>query len=141
MRSRQSGNYENAMILRYLFPAVDFGTGSNITHLIPVPKLKSRGLAGRVQAIEIQRVTEDFAGSSSDAGVRVGDGSDDDKYFDTGLVLDETVDIGEVLHIEHDEAGGGEDIERGRSSVTLTAVANAGTPTGIADVCPIIAWW
>lgn len=142
MRSRQfAGSYAAAMILRYTYPAVDFGGGVNVTHLIPVPKLRNRGLAGRVQAVEIARVTEDFAGSSSDAGVRVGDGSDDDKYFDTGLVLDETADIGEVLHLEHDGAGGGEDIERGRSSVTMTCVANAGTPTGIADVCPIIAWW
>ncbi len=141
MRSRQHGNYENAMILRYTYPAVDFGGGSNVTHLIPVPTLKSRGLAGRVQAIEIARVTEDFAGSTSDAGVRIGDGADDDKYFDTGLVLNESVDVGEVLHLEHDDAGGGEDIERGRSSVTMTCVASVGTPTGIADVCPIIAWW
>lgn len=141
MKSRHFGAYENAMILRYSFHQIDFGTGSNITHLIPVPTLKGRGLAGRVLAVEILRVTEDFAGSSSDAGVRVGDGSDDDKYFDTGLVLNESVDIGEVLHLEHDEASTHNDIEKGRSSVTATFVANAGTPTGIADVGFIIAWW
>lgn len=141
MESRHFQGYDNPMILRYKYAAIDFGGGSNVTRLIPVPKLKNRGLAGRVLAIEIEEVTEDFAGSSSDAGVRIGDGSDDDKYFDTGLVLDETVDIGEVLHLDHDDASTREDIERGRSSVTMTCVANAGTPTGIAAVCPIIAWW
>lgn len=141
MESRHSGGYEDAMILRYHHNQIDFGGGANVTRLIPVPKLKSRGMAGRVLAVEIVNVTEDFAGSSQDGGVRIGDGSDDDKYFDTGLVLDETVDIGEVLHLDHDNASTREDIERGRSSVTMTCIQTTGTPTGIADVCPIIAWW
>lgn len=139
MKNRHFGSYDRAMILPYLFPLIDFGTGSNITRLVPVPTLKGRGLAGRVLACEISKVVEDFAGSSTDSAVRVGDGSDDDKYFDTGLVLDETVDVGEVLHLEDD--GFGVDIETGRSSVTVTFVANAGTPTGQADVTLIIAWW
>jgi hypothetical protein len=141
MRSRHFGGYENAMIRAYTFPATNFGGDANVTQLIPVPKLKGRGLAGRVLSAELMRVTEDFTGDVSDAGVRVGDGSDDDKYFDSGLVLTETVDVAEVLELEHDEAGGGEDIERGRDSVTVTAVAGATTETGIADLTVVIAWW
>jgi hypothetical protein len=86
-------------------------------------------------------VSEDFTGDVSDAGIRVGDGSDDDRYFDTGLVLTETVDVGEVLELEHDEASVAEDIERGRSSVTVTCIAGATTETGIADVMLLTAWW
>lgn len=139
MRSRHFGAYDNAMVLPYLFRTIDFGTGTNITRLVPVPTLRGRGLPGKVLACEISAVTEDFAGSSSDAAVRVGDGSDDDKYFDTGLVLDETVDVGEVLHLEDD--GAAVDIEAGRSSLTVTFVANLGTPTGQSDVTLIIAWF
>jgi len=142
MRSRHFGGYENAMVIPFVLPAVNFGGDVNITHLLPVPKLKARGLAGRVLSAMILRVTEDFTGDVSDAGVRVGDGSDDDRYFDTGLaILVETVDVGEVLEIEHDEAGGGEDIERGRSSITVTCIAGATTETGIADVMLLTAWW
>jgi hypothetical protein len=136
------GGYENPYHLSYQLPAVNFGGDANVVHLLPVPKLRGRGLAGRILSIFILRVTEDFTGDVSDAGVRVGDGSDDDRYFDTGLTrLTETVDIGEVLEIEHDEAGGGEDIERGRSSVTVTCIAGATTETGIADVQLLTAWW
>lgn len=142
MRTRHFGGYSQAMILPFVFPAVNFGGDANITHLIPVPKLRGRGLAGRVLSVLIYRVSEDFTGDVSDAGVRVGDGSDDDRYFDTGLAsLDETVDVGEVKEIEHDEAGGGEDIEAGRSSITVTCIAGATTETGIADVMVLVAWW
>jgi hypothetical protein len=141
MRTRHFGGYSQAMILPYNLPAVNFGGDANVTHLLPVPKLRARGLAGRVLSIMILRVSEDFTGDVSDAGVRVGDGSDDDKYFDTGLVLTESVDVGEVLELEHDGAGGGEDIEAGRDSVTVTCIAGSTTETGIADVMLITAWW
>jgi hypothetical protein len=142
MRSRHFGGYENAMILPFVFPAVNFGADANTTHLLPVPKLRGVGLGGRVLSIMIMRVTEDFTGDVSDSGVRVGDGSDDDKYFDTGLTtLTESVDVGEVLEIEHDEASEAEDIESGRSSVTVTCIAGTTTETGIADVMVLTAWW
>jgi hypothetical protein len=144
MESRHFGSYDRPLIRAYTFPQVDFGGAGNVTHLIPVPKLgpaigAKRGLQGRVLSVEISRVTEDFAGSTSDSAVQVGDGSDVDKYFDSGLVLNESVDIGEVLELVDD--GAAVDIEAGRSSVTVTAVASVGTPTGIADVTVVIAWW
>ena len=67
MRSRHFGNYSNAMIRAYTFPATNFGGDANVTQLIPVPKLKGRGLAGRVLSAEIMRCTEDFTGDVSDA--------------------------------------------------------------------------
>jgi hypothetical protein len=142
METRHFSGYAQAMIRAYPHPALNLGGDANLTHLIVVPSLRSRGLAGRVLSIEISQVTEDFTGDVSDAGVRIGDGSDDDKYFDTGLLtLTESVDVGEVLEIHHDGASTHNDIERGRSSVTMTCVAGTTTETGIATVTPVIAWW
>lgn len=132
-------SYDNPLILSYDFKAQDFGAGSTITHLIPVPQVKGRGMGGRVIGGFVYEVTEDFAGSSQDGGVRVGDGSDDDKYFDSGLVLDEGVDVGEVLELTDD--GSQVDIEAGRSSVTVSLIPTTGTPTGIASVKLVFAWW
>lgn len=136
--------YDNPDRTSYHFNQVDFGA-SNVTRVLAVPldgKNSANpgvGKRGRVVGATVHNVTEDFAGSSSDAGVRVGDGSDDDVYFDSGLVLDETVDIGESVYLLDD--GSQIDIEGGRSSITVTFVASVGTPTGIADVTLDIDWY
>jgi len=132
--------YDNPDIFTYTLPQHDFGTGSDITQVIAVQKdVNGIGKRGRVLGVTIKRVTEDFAGSTLDAGVQVGDGSDADKYFDSGRVLDETVDIGESVYLVDD--GAQVDIEGGRSSVTVTCQSATGTPTGIADVDIHIAWY
>lgn len=134
----------------YHFPDVDFGGGSDVTFTIPCPVPPEQAPAaggivtsgqqgGRVRGVSILNVTEDFAGSNSDAGVQVGDGSDVDKYFDSGLVLDETVDVGEAVFLADD--GSAVDIETGRSTITVTCVASDGTPTGIADVYVHVDWF
>jgi hypothetical protein len=93
----------------------------------------------RVFGVSVSNVTEDFAATTSDSGVQVGDGTDADKYYDkyydSGLVLDETVDIGESVFLADD--GAAVDVPSGAStvgSVTVTFVAATGSPTGIADV-------
>lgn len=132
--------YDNPRNSSIHFAAVDFGAGSNEARVIAVPLDENGiGMRGRVKGALIHNVTEDFAGSSSDAGVRVGDGSDDDKYYDSGLVLDETVDIGESVYLVDD--GAAVDIEAGRTNITVTFVVAAGTPTGIADVELFIDWY
>jgi len=129
-------SYDNAWRQTYSMGLIDFGTGSNIAKTIEVPG----GRSGRVVDIILGTVAEDFAGSTTDAGVQVGDGSDADKYYDTGLVLDETTDVADlaILHLADD--GAKVDIELGRSTVTVTFVANAGTPTGQAEIFVVIDW-
>lgn len=132
------------------FEQIDFGAGSNTTRVLAVPVrpeqapaaggiVTSGQPAGRVVGARIHNVTEDFAGATSDAGVQVGDGTDADKYFDSGLVLDETVDTGESVFLADD--GSAVDIESERDTITVTFVAAVGTPTGIADVDLILEWF
>jgi hypothetical protein len=132
--------YDNPERIQYTFGLVDFGA-SNSTQTIPVPVRGSQGRAGRVVGVIISDVAEDFAGSTSDAGVQVGDGSDADKYFDTGLVLDETVDVADNATLWLEDDGAQVDIELGRSTLTVTFVAAVGTPTGQSDVTVVVDWF
>ena len=128
-------SYDNAEVRQYAFRGIDFG-GSTVAHTIQVPN----GRSGRVIGVTISNVSEDFAGSSSDAGVSVGDGTTVGKYFASGLVLDETVDIADLAILELEDTGSAVKIEDGRSTVTVTFTAAAGTPTGTADATVVIAW-
>ena len=132
--------YDSPDRLQYLFKAIDFGASTS-TQTIQVPVSGAQGRAGRVVGVILSDVSEDFAGSTTDAGVQVGDGTDADKYFDSGLVLDETVDINDNATLYLTDDGAQVDIELGRSTVTVTFVAAAGTPTGIADVSVVIDWF
>jgi hypothetical protein len=144
MRSRHFGSYNAALIRPYYFPAVVFSAG-NATQKIPVPKLRSvgvtgtGGLAGKVLSVELQRVTVSFAGTTSDAAVQVGDGTTATKYFNTGLVIDESLTATNVREFE--DSGSAVDIESGRTTVTVTFIAPVGTPGGTADVTVVIAWY
>lgn len=131
-------------------PAHDFGTGSDVTKVIAVPIRPEQApaaggivtegqQAGRVVGVRIREITEDFAGSTLDAGVQVGDGTDADKYFDSGRVLDESVDSGDSVWLADD--GSAEDIEAGRDSVTVTLQSATGTPTGTATVDILFEWF
>jgi hypothetical protein len=136
-------SYDNPQRVQYDFGVIDFGTGSDITKTIEVPTRpgQTQGRAGRVADVILGAVTEDFAGSTLDAGVQVGDGSDADKYYDTGRVLDETVDVADnaLLHLADD--GAKVDIELGRSTITVTFQSATGTPTGQAEVSVIVDWF
>lgn len=134
-------SYDNPDVRQYDFEDIDFGTGSDIVHTIQVPvDGASVGRSGRVAAVIVSNVTEDFAGSTSDAGIQVGDGTDADKYYDTGLVLDETVDVADLAVLDLPDDGAKVDIEYNRSTVSVTFVSAVGTPTGIADVSVVIEW-
>jgi hypothetical protein len=153
MKSLHFSSYDRPWLRSYHFSQVDFGAGANIAILIPVPRFPAgtpsnvlggtggagRGFGGRVLSAEILRITEDFAGATTDAGVRVGDGTTVGKYFDSNLILDETVDVGEAVYLV--DNGSQVDIEDGRNTITLTAVVSTGTPTGTADLILNVAWW
>lgn len=134
-------SYDNPTIRQYHFDDIDFGTGTDIVHTIQVPQDGgSQGRSGRVVDVIISDVSENFAGSTSDAGVQVGDGSDADKYYDTGLVLDETVDVADLATLSLADDGSKVDIEYNRSTITVTFVSAVGSPTGIADVTVVVEW-
>lgn len=154
MQSLHFASYDRPLILTYKYSQLSFAANSTIQ--IAVPRYPAgasiagnaaagagagRGFGGRVLGGMISRVTTDFVGSTSDAGVRVGDGSDDDKYFDSGLVIDETVDAGEAMYLVNDNVQVPVDIEAGRSAITVTIVGNVGSPAGVADLDLWIAWW
>jgi hypothetical protein len=134
--------YDNPLRRVYWFTAINFGGDANVVHEIPVPKRdgQTQGRAGKVTSVFISDITEDFTGDVSDAGVRVGDGSDDDKYYDTGLTLDESDDVGEEI-LELADDGAKVDIELGRSTLTVTFVAGSTTETGIATVGIEVEWY
>lgn len=134
-------SYDNPLVRTYDLGLIDFGA-TDVVHTIPVPygASTSSRRSGRVVDVLISAVAEDFAGSTSDAGVQVGDGTDADKYYDTGLVLDETVDVADNAVLALPDDGAKVDIEAGRTTVTVTAVAAVGTPTGQANVAVVIEW-
>lgn len=132
--------YDNPDRLSYLFKAIDFGDTA-VAQTIQVPQRGTQGRAGRVVGVIISDVSENFAGSTSDAGVQVGDGTDADKYFASGLVLDEEVDVSDNATLFLTDSGSAVDIELGRSTVTMTPVSSVGTPTGTADVTVVIDWF
>lgn len=129
--------YDNPERIQYDFGVIDFGTGSDILKTIPVPS----GRSGSVKHILVRPATEDFAGATLDAGIQVGDGTDADKYFDTGRVLDETVDIADLAFLDLADDGSKVDIELDRSTVTVTFQSATNSPTGQAGVTVAIDWF
>ncbi len=142
--------YDNPERIHHELGLIDFGAGADVVKVVQVPVAKrgGAGLRGRVRGVVISQVSEDFVGSTLDAGVAVGDGSDDNKYFDSGRVLDETVDVADLttLFIANDDSDGGAgeavvDIEGGRSTVSVTCRVTTGSPTGQAHATVIIDWY
>ena len=127
----------------YHFPNVDFGAASDTTFGIKVPiggfmsSHRNTGQAGRVVQVLIHNVTEIFNGTSSDSAVQVGDGTDVDVYYDSGLTLNNTVGS----ETTHADDGSQIDIPAGRDDVVVTCVASVGTPTGIGDLSIDIEWY
>lgn len=134
-------SYDNPDRRVYDLGLIDFGTGTDIVNTITVPADGAgTGRSGRVVAVVIGKVTEDFAGSTSLSGIQVGDGTDPDKYFDTGLVLDATVDATDLAVLDLADDGAKVDIEYNRSTVSVTLISAVGTPTGQAEVAVTIDW-
>lgn len=133
--------YDNPIVKEYRFNAVDFDEGVGASDVIEVPD----GLAGRVRKVRLENITVAFDDGTSATGpiIQIGDGSDVDKYFDSGEIIAEnyttTAGIGVV---EIDDDGAQVDIERDRTNVTLTCnAAAAGTGDGTADVVVEIEWF
>ncbi len=131
--------YDNAQRMSIHFKDINFGGDANVVRVIALP-LNNRDTgavgrfnAGRVVGALIHDITEDFTGDVSDAGIIVGTAGNTDLYFETGLVLDETVDIGESVWLV--DNGDGIDIPVSAAGmITVTFIAGATTETGIAAV-------
>jgi len=138
--------YDNSKLRSYVFPVRDFGAGSDTTEVI-APPLTGRdtgnsgtGARGRVRGYTIMAITEDFVGTSTSAGVSVGDGSTAGLYYDDGLPLDSTVDIGESLYVL--DNGSAVDIPGGETAITVTFTQGVGgSITGIATIVLDIEWF
>ncbi len=132
-------SYDNPQLMSVHFEQIDFGAGANTVRVLALPNDRrdtddvGRFRGGRVVAALVHNITEDFVGSSSDAGVLVGTAGNTDLYFDTGLVLDETVDVGESVWLV-DDSGGIDIPESAIGFITVTFTAGVGSMTGIADV-------
>lgn len=146
-RNRSPSNfYDRPERLHHELGLIDFGAAEDVVHLIQVPKnvLGGTGKRGKVAYVLISQVTENFVGSTNDAGVQIGDGTDADKYFNSGLVLDEEVDVADLtcLILQHnDDLSDGDDIEGGRSTITVTNKVSNGSETGQAHVTVVIDWY
>ena len=127
--------------MSYHLGAVDAGAGL-VTRLIAVPTdgpdttTPGSGRRGRVQGVLLHNIAEDFDATA--IGVQVGDGTDVDLYYDTGLAIttDGTADVGDSLWLPDD--GSAVDIPSGRTDITVT-IADSVT-TGIADFEIFITW-
>ena len=139
--------YDNSKLRSYYFAGVDFGA-TDSTQVIAAPLtgrsskdgLAGEGARGRVRGYTVYNVTETFAGSTTDAGITVGDGTTANLYFEDNLELDETVTPGDSVYVV--DNGDAVDIPGGATTpLTVTFVAATGTPTGIADVLLDIEWF
>lgn len=125
--------YDNPTTVTYTFQAKDFGAG-NSSARIRGPK----NMRGKVVDVMVDTITETFSATTTQAYVRLGDGSDADAYAElplgttattataaatvTGTITDTT--------IPDDE------------NVTVSFVApTGGTPEGIGTVRVVIDWF
>lgn len=134
--------YDNPLRMQYRFPAIDFDAtvGDVCTIPVPVRPGQSQGRGGRVLAVQLENITVEFtAGDTAAGSIQIGDGTDVDKYFDSGaLVTDTQVSTKNVVNVPDD--GAKADIEVGRDDITVTFNAATGTGDGTADVVVTVEW-
>jgi hypothetical protein len=134
--------YDNPLRMQYRFPAIHFdaGVGDVCTIDVPVRPGQTQGRGGRVVSVHLEAVTVEFTAGDMVAGsIQIGDGSDADKYFDSGaLVTTSEVNTKNIVNVPDD--GAKVDIEVGRSTLTCTFNAATGTGDGTADVVVTVEW-
>lgn len=134
--------YDNPLRRQYRFPEIDFdaSTGDVCTIDVPTRPGQTQGRGGRVTGVWLENVSVEFTAGDGVAGsIQVGDGSDADKYFDSGALVT-TSEAGAKNIVDVPDDGSKVDIEVGRSTVTVTFNAATGTGDGTADVVVEIEW-
>lgn len=142
--------YDNGQLTTYTFN-IDFGASQNVVEVLQCPlsgtdtTTPGVSVRGLVTGATVFNLSEVFAGTSTNAGIRIGDGSDVDLYFDSGLVLTATNPaVLDSAYLMHDGASGTtrREIPAGLATpeIVCTFVAFTGSPTGQAHVSLHI-WW
>ena len=144
-------SYDNPMRITYNLGQHDYGAGGDAL-AIPVPLIQGvrRAQRCRIESIALL-ATETFNAVTTQAFVRVGDGSDADKYAELGAgTLADTngLDLTEESTELKDNGYGGKgvvDVSTSGENISQLEVAlvapTGGTPAGIAHTSITIAWW
>ena len=118
----------------YVFPAKDFGAGSNWTEVIESPP----GFRGKVRAVTMYDVTEIFNAPTTPAYVYVGISGDTDAFCTSAS-------LGTLAATAADSPAltdGATNIIQQNTTIHVTGVAVTGTsPTGIATVAVTIQYF
>lgn len=126
-------SYDNPTSLQFKFEAHDFGTGSDVVKELVLPS----GKVGRIRDILLTDITENFAGSTSTPGIKIGTTADDDAYV-TAIDFG-TPSAGDVYSAKATSATPFVDSRvTADTEFHVTLVSGVGTPTGIADVTILI---
>lgn len=120
--------YDNPLRISYSFGSVDFGAGDS-TFAIDQPA----GKRGVVADMHVS-VTETFTDDTTSGFVRVGDGSDDDKFGELDML---TTAAGAALA----GAGTGTVIETADTVEVNFVAPTGGTPAGIGLVTITVDWF
>lgn len=125
-------------VITYLFQAEDFGDTGNHVELIRGPL----GSYGRVLGLDLFNISETFVGTTTGAGITVGDGSDANAYFDSGLLvlLGSSPAINTGIWMP-DTVSTTIEIPANQELTVTFVDAVGGAITGIADVNLHIAWY
>jgi len=132
-------SYSNPLLQTINFPLYDFGgTGAGTVRVIAPPKMT----VGRLIDVGIVATTEIFAGSTANAKIRVGDGTDADRYAELNIPNDTAVAASVNARSDSDAIIEStilvSDLTNG--IVVLSYIDATGTPTGQAYPFITIAW-
>ena len=132
-------SYENALAATYSLGQHDFGAGAATYKVKPPPGFSS----GRVRDIHVL-VSETFTQTTTPAYIRVGDGTDDDKYAELNMGAAASGDS----YNADDVAGSLKNkgifnlSSDGITELTVKFVApTGGTPAGIGEVSLLVEWF
>lgn len=124
--------YSDPLTLAHHLGQHDFGAGGD-THKLKGPA----GYKGRVRHIELNKVTEAFTAVTTPAYIRIGDGSDADKYADMscGTTAIDAVDGPAASELFNAEIAADEE------PVVTFVAPTGGIPAGIGNVTVHIDWY
>ncbi len=144
-------SYDNPMRVTYNLGLHDYGAAGDAL-AIPVPLIQGvrKATRCRIESIALS-ATETFTAVTTGAFVRIGDGSDPDKYAElaAGTLADtDALDLTEGSTELKDNGYGGAgvvDVSSSGENISQLEVAlvapTGGTPAGIAHTNITIAWW
>lgn len=132
-------SYLNPLWQTFQFQSYDFGGTAAGSVVVQAPPGMT---VGRLVDLGVNPVTEIFAGSTTNAKIRVGDGTDADRYAE--LNITNGTDVGDAFNVRNDTDAIIEPTilvsDLTNAEVVVSYVDATGTPTGIAVPFITIAW-